>query len=190
MMNTQTPDLQAVVERQCRELAERLDKVEDQCGALAKQNRRLKIAGVMLLVIIGGVTLLCLAKGHPAVIRAEKLEVRDAAGRTRVLLTEDVLRFFAANGDRQFSLTCSDNPDIGAWLSVYNRYGYLYLRPCGVNLHEADSTERLILGNDVWGPEFSKRPLWSLSLHDKDGNVIWQAPPPDDAPEEAPPPAA
>ncbi len=35
-MGTQTPDLQAVVERQCRQLVERLAKLD-------KQNRRLNI---------------------------------------------------------------------------------------------------------------------------------------------------
>ena len=49
-MNAQTPDLQAVVERQCPEFAERLAKLE-------KQNRRLKIAGAVTLVIVGAIML-------------------------------------------------------------------------------------------------------------------------------------
>jgi tetratricopeptide (TPR) repeat protein len=53
-MDTQTPDLQAVVERQCRELVERLEKVE-------RQNRRLKVAGGVgvALVIVGAIMLAC-----------------------------------------------------------------------------------------------------------------------------------
>lgn len=52
-METQTPDLQTVVERQCRELAERLEKVEGHCSALARQNRRLKGACVLSVGLVG-----------------------------------------------------------------------------------------------------------------------------------------
>lgn len=74
-MDTETPDLHTVV----RQLA----NVEGQCRALAKQNRRLKIAGSVALLLIGAVVLVGATMPKPKVIEAEQFLVRGQDGKAR-----------------------------------------------------------------------------------------------------------
>jgi hypothetical protein len=69
-MDTQTPDLEAVVER---------------LGRVEKQNRRLKVAGIVALVVVGAVGLLAAAAPKPRTIEAERFVLVDRHGERAVL---------------------------------------------------------------------------------------------------------
>ena len=73
-MDTQTPDLEAVVER---------------LGRVEKQNRRLKVAGIAALVLIGALMLLAAAPPKPGTIKAERFVLVDKHGRNRAVLAPD-----------------------------------------------------------------------------------------------------
>ncbi len=117
-MDTQTPDLQAVVERQCRQLVERLEKVE-------KQNGRLKRWGVLVVVVLGVLTLVgfrmdivkwcrvgpktpsMAVTEAPEFIKARNLSIVNRSGEKVAHLNESGLWFYDKRGKQRAHYTDS-----------------------------------------------------------------------------------
>lgn len=77
-MDTQTQRLQAVEKR--------LHNLEGHCSALAKQNRRLKIAGAVALALIGAFALIAAAAPKPKTVEAERFVLLDNQANERAVL--------------------------------------------------------------------------------------------------------
>ena len=131
---------------------ERLAKLEGRCSGLARQNRRLKIAGAvaaaLVVVFIGAVALFYPPK---QVIEAREFRLVDESGHIRALLNthEHVTQLSMWGAQRERSQV-----SLGAGSG-----GFLML--------DAKSPKR----SAVLVPE-------RLTLTDENGNSIWQAPPP------------
>jgi len=157
-MDAQTPELQAVVERRCRKLAERLETVEGQCGALARQNRLLKIAGAMALVLVAGIFVLDAATPMPEHLDVKRLYVvgeYKPRGRWGVYQEKVSLRLFPNSGWVSGGISAYASPDGSTGLDLLDMQDR---RRAGLSLNEEGSP--------------------TLAFYDADGNVIWQAPPP------------
>jgi len=231
-MHTQTPDLEAVVER--------LERVE-------KQNRRLKLAGIVALVLVGAVGLLAAAAPHARTIEAERFVLVDRHGIERAVLApgqyfpgqeeEDVsflgLSLFDEQGKMRVALVATENspanesyglfflgadagPQAGlgvdadiaqllfrdgkgnapVWLTGGSPGGgmltltddegkhEIHLKaglPSVLRFSDEENKARIKLGFPV-DPNGDFLP-W-LHFYDKDGKIVWQAPPRDNAPNE------
>ena len=217
-MDTQTPDLQAVVQRQCRELAERLEKVEGENRRLKRRGlvmlaaaSALALAGVVMAAVAlarGGPTSAPLAESEPAgegdvktadVVRARAFEVVDEDGQMRAHLSDlglilvdplggefdlgdvrlsavDGLEFRNSEGDVRVELR-------RIWLRFYDWRGEeAFFLDChqGLTLADSEAQTRIILRTDM---ETNKP---SILLLGEDGNITWQAPPPEDGPDDVP----
>ena len=156
-------------------LAKRLHRLE-------RENLRLKLVGVVALVVMAAVSCTTALKGQPTpstvakVVEAEQFILRDSKGRMRgsFMLTNDapglILRDedgrgriglgVTANGDANLQLTSKDSNSID--LRVKN-----------------DGTRGLRIQDEHWRPRVT---LWvtpretEVLLYDEHGKVIWRAP--------------
>jgi len=78
-MNGQTQDVRGVVER--------LEKVEDRSRALARENRRLKVVGAAVLVLVAAILLVGAVTPSPRVLEAEQFLVVDDKGKRHAELS-------------------------------------------------------------------------------------------------------
>ncbi len=190
-MTPETPDLQAIVKR--------LDRLE-------RQNRRMKQAGILLLVIVSAVLLIDLAAPKSRIVEAEKFVLRDSAGKPRggLTVTEEgsALELYDTNQKLRVALGIpSGMPNLT--LNDANETGrvMLAIAPSGSGLVLADRSgsfmaqldvaedggTRLLL-QDSQGFASSIGNVYSTStknnvtsaasvvLLGKDGKVIWHAP--------------
>jgi hypothetical protein len=102
----QTPVIQAVLER--------LEKLE-------RQNRKLKRAGVLALLVVGSLVLMGQAAPKSRTVEGEKFVLRDGRGRVRAKLDTDVdsspaLKLSDANGNLRAMLSLDGSGDAGVWL--------------------------------------------------------------------------
>ncbi len=214
-MDTQTPDMQAVVERQCRELVERLEKVEGQSRALAKQNRRLKVAGAVALALIGAVVLVGAATPKSTdystsdfkfqSVQVRELIVVDPKGKPRAELTVDkegsALMLRDAKGMRRALLDVEMGRSV---LSLYDEQGTFRAGLAGddepgLDLSDEKGRLRVALRADEAGSSVTLSdakgiPCAELAVNEDGprlilcnakGKLIWKTPPPDDDGEEA-----
>ncbi len=142
-------------------LAQRLDRLE-------RENRRLKLAGAILLLALVAVGAMgqVLPKAVPKVVEAERFVLRDTKGKTRGGL--------GVLADGTTALAFYDqNEKVRAVLGV---------EPAGPSLvlYGQNSETRAVLGHIGLETKATgtveQRPASSLVLFDRDGKVIWKAP--------------
>jgi hypothetical protein len=172
LMDAQTPDMQAVVER------------------LEKQNRRLTVwGGAAFVLVVIGLTILLISLvqfrgeysvGVASYYQAPVFVVTGEEGFALTVLDKDGLSVRPISAWDEGSRVWV-NPD-GLWIRDTRGLPRAMLSGSrGLALHDEDGHGRAALFlNEDGSP--------TLALYDKTGNIIWQAPPPNDAPEEAPPP--
>ncbi len=154
-------------------LLKRLDRLE-------RQNRRLKLAGSLML--IGFAVLVMMGQAKPSnvakVIEAEKFILRNTDGKTRgvLLILDDgnpALVLFDKDGKMRVRLDASKLGFFGVGLSLFDEIGKgraaLLLTPTGMPV--LNLTERI--PDAALGLTLTQS---SLFLTDKDDKVIWRAP--------------
>ncbi len=124
-------------------LARRLDKVE-------RENRWLKQAGVVALVMIAAVVLMGQVKPQSRTIETENLIIKDEKGVIRVKLALRGLRMYDRNGKIKVEL--SNFPGVGSTLAL---------------THPGEKGGVVVGAHKV-------KPF--ISLFNKAGKVIWEAP--------------
>ena len=171
-MDTEKPDLQAVVER--------LEKVE-------RQNHRLRLAGAVALLLIGAVVLVGATTpkntDHSTSdfkfksVEVEKLVVRDKQGETRALLVVDKdgpgLMLYDSQGETRTSLTVDE---AGPKLRLLDAKGRTRF---GVGVLKDESIGALIDAKDETGDTLGIAENGPrLILCNENEKIIWQAPSP------------
>ncbi len=104
------------------ELSRRLDRVEQACRRLTGQNRRLRVCVVILGLIAGVAGAIHDQDITARSVSAERLSIRDARGRNRVVIESKApgttFEMYDPDGARRISLNVLDN---GAAL-IYQHY--------------------------------------------------------------------
>jgi hypothetical protein len=160
-------------------IEQRLEKLEKQAGQWRRMAMRLY--GIALAFGAGFILMFALAAVKPDatqdVIRAKRLEIVDDKGKTRISLVAlpkygPLLQFSDDKGNHRAGLSLgADGPAL--WLEDETGRGRAGLivdaNGPGLRLFDEKSRERAGLTADADGADFA--------LRDKDGKVIWQAPP-------------
>jgi hypothetical protein len=154
-MNAQTADLQTVVER--------LEKVERQSRALGKQNRRLKVGGVMALTLVAGAMLMGAAIPKSTDYSTSDFKFRSLQVRELIIVDEE---------QRSRAQLCTS--DDASLLKFYDKQG-----TCGFVLLTADDGSGLILHDTKGRMRFALgtpegKP--NLEMYDEVGTLVWKAP--------------
>ena len=150
------------------DLGQRVEKLE-------KANRRLKLAGVLVLTLVGCLLLLGVASPKRTV-EAETFVIRDANGKPRAVLGMTAggpaLLFIDANGKQRMTLgTPAGEEPVLLFLDANEkeRAGLTILAGLSVlTFTDANEKQRVILGISVRGP--------GLVVRDANGKVVFSAP--------------
>jgi hypothetical protein len=104
-------------------LAERIDRLEQECGELKRANRRLKRLGT--LIVAGAVAVLIAGADMAKVIEVERIILREKGGQIRARLEvksdgAPSLEFFDKKGRSGIKMDVSE---LGSYLSVHSKEG-------------------------------------------------------------------
>jgi hypothetical protein len=149
------------------DLAQRVEKLE-------KANRRLKLAGVLALTLVGCLLLLGVASPKRTV-SAQEFILRDANGKVQAVLgmreNDPMLGFSDANGKVRLMLTLSEGmPGLGFLDANGKARALLGVSAVGPKLvfRDANGQTRAALGMSAEGPK--------LVFRDANGKLVFSAP--------------
>ncbi len=154
-----------------------IDKLVQRMDSLERENRRLKLSGIIVLFLIGAVVLMGQAKPSKGakVIEAEEIIIRDKNKQIRVSISslgihvlnaEEVTSVFSDGitlGTRKLRLMVLSNTSTGPSLSLVDRQG---------NIRALLGASLEMTGTGA----VTRRAESSLTLFDQKGEVIWSAP--------------
>ncbi len=167
-----------------------LDTLTPRLDRLERENRRLKIAGSILLLalVAGGAMGQVLPKAVPKVVEAERFVLRDTRGKIRAALDTVAsgglaLSLADENGKARAGLGVAADGTPGLFLTDQNgkTRAELSVGTSGPSLVLRDENrDRAVLGHTALETKaigtVEQRPASSLVLFDKNGKVIWRVP--------------
>jgi hypothetical protein len=98
------------------EIVSRMERIE-------KENRRLKRAALVVMLVAGVIVLVGAARPTPDIIRAQKFVVVNARGKEQVVLEARALKLYDDEGVKRVDLGADSGQQAGAGLFLYDQHG-------------------------------------------------------------------